>query len=237
MTISVRGGIVDETWRFRYDDEELTLHVKKPNVPHSLRTANQNGFTTRHPWEIFFRVLNEFVWFYGIEVTEIAGGHGDFSANADFRPSDDGYALRLSDFRQKVFEKDQHLALGLYREGISSGSTYYAFLCYARILEIPFKDGKNKGAWIDSEIPNLSSPLAKSMRDRRIHMLGDKPLGKWLQEDGRHALSHANLQSGRIVRDPNSFQDWDDIKWGNTVMQELAERAITKELGVEEKGK
>jgi len=236
MSISIRGGIVDETWSFRYDGEELTLHVQTPGSPHSLRTVNRSGFANRHPWEIFFRVLNELVWFYRIEVRDIAGGHSDYSANADFQTNDDSYAIRLADFKQKVFNEDQHLALGLYREGISSGSTYYAFLCYARILEIPFKNGKCKGDWIEREIPNLKGSLATSMRDRRIHMLCGKPLAKWLQDDGRHGLSHANIQSGQVVRDPNSYQDWEDIKWGNTVMQELAEKAITDELGVETRG-
>lgn len=237
MSISVQGGIVDETWTFRYDGEEVTLHVQKPHSRHSLRTVNRSGFANRHPWEIFFRVLNELVWFYRIEVRDIAGGHGDYAANADFRPNDDAYAIELANFKQKIFKDDQHLALGLYREGASSGSTYYAFLCYARILEIPFNNGKQKGAWIEREILNLQGALATSMRDRRMHMLGGKSLAKWLQEDGRHGLSHANIQSGQVVRDPNSYQDWEDIKWGNTVMQELAEKAITDELGVEKRSR
>lgn len=75
-----------------------------------------------------------------------------------------------------------------------------------------------------------------SMRGRRIRMLGGKPLSMWLKEEGRGALSHANVQSGKVVRDPNSYQDWEDVKWGNTVMHELAEKAIIEELGVERKG-
>lgn len=235
MPISIKDGIVDETWKFPYDGEEVTLYVNKPRVPHSLHIANRTGFKNRHPWEIFFRILNEFVWFYGIEVANVSGGHGDYSASADFLPDDDSYAIRLSNFKQQVFKEDQHLALGFYREGVSSGSAYYAFLCYAKILEIPFKDGKRKGVWIDQELQKLKSPLAISMRDRRIHMLGGKPLGMWLKEEGRDALSHANIQKGKVVRDPNSYQDWDDIKWGNTVMRELAEKVIIEELGVASK--
>lgn len=235
MPISIENGIVDENWEFRYDHEDVTLEVKRQRLPHCLHIQNRSGFKTRHPWEIFFRVLNEFVWFYDIKVNDINGGHGQFSANADFLPSDDGYAIRLDTFKQQVIREDQHLALGLYREAVSSGSTYYEFLCYARILEIPFKVGRAKGAWIDQEIQNLKSDLAVLMRDRRVHMLGEKSLGMWLTENGRHALSHANIQSRQLVRDPNNFQDWDDIKWGNTVMSELAEKAIVDQLGVPKK--
>lgn len=236
MPISIKNGIVDETWHLPYDGEEVTLHVKKPRLPHSLHVSNRTGFKKRHPWEIFFRVLNELVWFYDIEVTNVGGGHGDFAENAEFLPNDDSYAIRLVDFKQQVFDDDQHLALGFYREGVSSGSPYYAFLCYAKILEIPFANGRQKGTWVDQEVQNLKSPLALLMRDRRVHILGGKPLGTWLKEDGRDALSHANVQSGKVVKDPNSYQDWDDIKWGNTVMHELAKKVIIEKLGVATSG-
>lgn len=235
MPISIQNGIVDERWMLNYDGEEVELEVKKPNFPHSLFTKNRKGFKNRHPWEIFFRILNELVWFYDITVQDLNGGHGDYCANINFLPNDDSYAIQLIDFKQQVFEKDQHLALGFFREGVSSGSTYYAFMCYSKILEIPFKDGRSKGAWIEKEIPSLKGELAVSFRDRRVHMLGGKTLGMWLKEDGRNALSHANIQGGSTVRDPNSYQDWDEIKWGNTVMQELAEKAMIDCLKIPKK--
>jgi hypothetical protein len=226
MPISIQNGIVDERWTLNYDGEKVELEVKKPHSPHSLFTTNRKGFKNRHPWELFFRILNEFVWFYDITVQDLNGGYGHYSANINFFPDDDSYAIQLIDFQQQIFEKDQHLALGFFREGVSSGSAYYEFMCYSKILEIPFKDGNSKGAWIEKEIPTLRSELAVSFRDRRVHLLGGKTLGMWLREDGRNALSHANIQGGRTVRDPNSYQDWDEIKWGNAVMQELAEKAM-----------
>ncbi len=235
MPISIENGIVDENWMLTYDGEEVKLEVKQSNLPQTLFITNRKGFRGRHPWEIFFRILNEFVWFYDITIQDVNGGHGEYCANLNYLPNDDSYAIRLFDFKQQVFKDDQHLALGFFREGVSSGSSYYAFLCYAKILEIPFKDGKSKGDWIDHEIPNLKGELAVSLRDRRVHMLGGKTLGMWLKKDGRDALSHANIQSGKTVRDPNSYQDWDEIKWGNTAMRELAEKVIIEKLGVTNK--
>lgn len=236
MPISIRDGIVDKSWVFAYDGEDVTLHVEKPRYPHTLHIANRTGFRRRHPWETFFRILNEFAWYYGVKVKDLNGAHGKYSANANFLPDDDSYAIRLPDFKQQVFKEAQHLALGFFREGMSSGSAYYAFLCYAKILEIPFKDGTEKGIWIDESIQHLESNLAVSMRDRRIDVLGGKTLGLWLQKDGRNALSHAKIQSGKLVRDPNSYRDWNDIKWGNTVMRELAEKVIVEELSVARRG-
>lgn len=232
MSISIEDGIVDESWSFFYDKEKVTLKVEGPKLHHCLFMRNRSGFRGKHPWEIFFRVLNELVWYYDIKVKDISGAHGQFSANANFLPSDDGYAIRLDTFEQQIVRDDQHLALGLYREAVSSGSAYYEFLCYAKILEIPFKDGKSKGAWVDREILNLKGPMAILMRDRKVDMLGEKSLGMWLKEDGRDALSHANIYGRQLVRNPNNFQDWDDIKWGNTVMSELATKVITDQLGV-----
>jgi hypothetical protein len=232
MSISIISGITNESWTLPYDGEEVKLEVKKPGYHHTLFISNRNGFRNRHPWEVFFRLLNELVWYYSIRVQDINGSHGQFCANANFLPHEDSYAIRLSGFKQKVFEENKHLALGFFREGTSSGSAYYAFMCYAKILEIPFKDGRSKGDWIDQEIPKLTGQLAISFRDRRVHMLGEKTLGMWLKEDGRDALSHANIQSQKVVRDPNSYNDWSDIKWGNEVMRELAERVIIEKLGV-----
>lgn len=235
MPIDIASGISDESWNIVYDNETLSLKVERSGQPHALFIKNTKGFD-RHPWEIFFRFLNELVWFYDIEVCEMNGGHGDYCANANFLPSDDNYAIRMCGFSQQVFEVHQHLALGFYREGVSSGSPYYSFLCYAKILEIPFKSGKEKGEWIDQEILNLRSELAVSLRDRKVGILGGKSLGIWLLEDGRHALAHANIHSRNTVRDPNCYQDWDDIKWGNVAMKELAEKVISEKLHVPARG-
>jgi hypothetical protein len=232
MPISIENGITEESWEFEYDKESITLEAEKKRFSHCLRTQNRSGFKNKHPWNIFFRILNEFVWFYDIEVNDIEGMDSQFAANAHFRPSDDGYAVRLDTFKQQITQEDQHLALGIHREAVSSGSPYYEFLCYARILEIPFKNGRDKGDWIDNEILKLKGDLAVRMRDQNVRMLDGKDLGTWLKDNGRHALSHAKIQTNELVRDPNSFKDWEDIKWGNTVMAELAEKAIVDQLKV-----
>jgi len=176
--------------------------------------------------------LNELVWFSDIEVDDLNGGHGEYSANLNFRASDDSYLIQLERFRQQVTTVEQHLALGFFREALSSGSPFYQFMCYAKILEIPFGNGNAKGVWIDEAIDGLHGDLAVTVRDRKIAMLGVKSLGKWLHEDGRNAISHAKIRTGEFVRDPNSFKDWDEIKWGNTVMRELAEKILVEELQV-----
>ena len=138
MTVDIINGITDETWNVEYDNETLKLKVKRSRHPHCVFIQNKKGFKHRHPWEIFFRFFNELVWFCDITIKDVNGGDGAYFANANFLPSDDSYAIKLSSFQQQISDEKQHLALGFYREGVSSGSPYYRFLCYSKILEIPF---------------------------------------------------------------------------------------------------
>ncbi|MEX2578311.1 MAG: methylamine utilization protein MauJ [Verrucomicrobiales bacterium] len=232
MPISIDSGVIDETWIIAYDGREVQVEASKRRFYHTLVTRDRTGFGGNHPFDVFFRVLNELVWFAGIQVDDLNGSHGEYCANLNFRASDDSYLIKLEGFRQQVTTEEQHLALGFFREGLSSGSAFYQFICYSKILEIPFKAGKTKGAWIEQAISGLSGELAVTARDCKIAMLGGKSLGIWLQKDGRNALSHANVRAGKAVRDPNCFKDWDEIKWGNTVMRELAEKTIVEKLHI-----
>lgn len=232
MPISIHGGVIDETWVIDYDGREVQVGVGKRRFHHALVAREREGFDGNHPFDVFFRVLNEFVWFYNIKVDDLNGGHGKYCANLNFRASDDSYLIQLAGFRQQVDTEEQHLALGFFREGLSSGCTFYQFICYAKILEIPFKNGRDKGVWIDGAIKGLRDEMAVTVRDRKITMLEGKSLGMWLKQDGRDALSHANIRGGATVRNPNNFKDWDEIMWGNAVMRELAEKAIVEELHI-----
>lgn len=232
MPISIDNGITDETWVIIYDNREIQVEANKRRFFHTLFAREKNGFVGNHPFDVFFRILNEFVWFSDIRVNDLNGGHGEYCANLNFMVSDDSYLVRLGQFDQQVTTEEQHLALGFFREGISSGSAFYEFICYAKILEMPFKNGKEKSNWIDKAINDLRDDLALTVRDRKIAMLDGKSLEKWLREDGRNALALAKLRGGKTVRDPNSFKDWDEIKWGNTVMRELAEKVIVEELQI-----
>jgi hypothetical protein len=232
MPISIYSGVINETWAIAYDGREIQVEATNQRFHHMFFTRTKTGFGNVHPFDVFFRLMNELVWFSDIKVYDLNGGYSDYLANLNFLASDDSYLIQLARFRQQVNSSEQHLALGFFREGLSSGSAFYQFMCYSKILEIPFKNGKEKGTWIDNAINGLRDDLAISVRDLRISMLGGKSLGEWLLKNGRNALSHANVRSGDIVRDPNNSKDWDEIKWGNTVMRELAEKIILEELHI-----
>lgn len=232
MPISIDNGVINKVWDIEYDGRRLQVEASEQRFHHSLIAKDKTGFRRRHPFDLFFRVLNELVWFNDLRVTNLNGGHGEYCANLNFLAGDDAYMLPLCEFKQQVELKNQHLALGFFREGHSSGSAFYEFICYAKILEIPFKNGKDKGAWIDRAISDLRDEMALTVRDRKVVMLGDKSLGLWLKQDGRDALSHAKILGGATVRDPNCYRDWDEIKWGNIVMRELAEKIMVEDLQI-----
>lgn len=220
-------------WQIDYDGFTLEISVERSGkhyVKCSFREINQKSGKRENYKQAYnstFRFFNEIVWFYNAHIFNVGGGHSHNShVGLYYQVDTEQYLLG---FQQKVFDQKQHLALAFYREAECNESPYYRFLCYAKILEIPFEKGTLKGAWIEEQIPKLEDSLATSFRDRKIAALHDKTLADWLQKDGRHAIAHSNHG---IVRDPNNYDDWDDIKWGNTVMEELAIKLMVEVLGV-----
>ncbi len=213
-----------------YDDFKLEVNVRKREAEHNVKCSFRGKSDFKKAYSSIFRFFNELVWFHDMEVSDINGGHSQNShVFLNYTVNNDSYLL---DFKQQVFEKRQHLALSFFREARCNESPYYRFFCFAKILEIPFTkdEGESKVQWVEDQLNNLTGKLAVSFRDRKINNLCGRNLAKWLHENGRNAIAHARLEE--ITRDPNNYDDWDEIKWANEIMEELAEQLIIKKLGV-----
>jgi hypothetical protein len=225
--------IIDEVFmgqifNIPYDKFNLEVRVEKMQKKHNVKCSFCSKGNHKEAYESIFRFFNELVWFYHMRISDVNGGHSQGShVFLNYSANSERYLLYFS---QKVHEQKQHLALGFFREALCNESPYYRFLCFDKILQTPFSSAKFKGEWIVAQIPSLADELAKNFRDRRIKELSNKTLADWLYEDGRHALVHATL--GRFIRNPNNYDDWDQIKWANTVMEDLARKCITDKLGV-----
>lgn len=232
----VKQAFMSKPWHLEYDNFDLEIQVEKLSTSHSLicrYTKKKDGSPAQEKdaFRSIFRFFNEIVWFYQEHISDISGGTSQGShVFLAYKVRGEEY---LPHFKQRVFEDRQHLALAFYREAECNESPYYRFLCFSKILEIPFKkkEGSLKVNWIKEQIPNLEGSSASAFRDKKMATLKDKTLADWLYKDGRHAIAHAN--KGELVRDPNSFDDWQEILWANTIMEELASRAITQLLKVE----
>ena len=109
-------------------------------------------------------------------------------------------------------------------------------MCFAKILEIPFKkmDETGKGGWIDATIPKLKNSMAVLYRDKKLKILGNQKLGDWLHQEMRHAIAHAGVSmlKQQVIRNPNDYEDWQETVWANTVMMELATTLIIQQLKI-----
>ncbi len=219
---------IGHTFNIKYDNFNLEVRVAKMRKEHNVKCSYRSVKDYKKAFQSIFRFFNELVWFYGMHISDINGGHSQGShVFLNYSANNERYLLS---FAQKVHDEKQHLAIGFYREALCNESPYYRFLCFDKILQVPFQDGKLKGEWLQAQLSFLDDELAKNFRDRRIKELSDKTLADWLYEDCRHALAHARL--GQFIRDPNNYDDWDQIKWANTVMEELAKKCIINKLGV-----
>ncbi|WP_044557260.1 methylamine utilization protein MauJ [Halobacteriovorax marinus] len=223
---------MSKPWELQYDGSKLIINVAKLSVQHNVRCFFSHPKTEHDAHESLFRFFNEVSWFQKTSISNINGCivHGS-NVYYNYNINQESYLL---EFEQRVFDKKQHLGLGFFREAISNESPFYRLLCFYKILEVPFEKSKHKDKveWIKECITTLESELACSFRDRKVHYLGGKSLDEWLYIDGRHGVAHAHLN--HPVRDPNNYQDWEDIKWANTVLEELAKKTIVQKLSVQE---
>ncbi|MBW7910716.1 MAG: hypothetical protein H3C49_05510 [Alphaproteobacteria bacterium] len=231
----VKHIFMSKPWYLEYDNFEFEIEVKKLSISHSVicrYTKKKDGSPAneKDAFKSIFRFFNEIVWFHQGHISDINGGTSQGShVSLNYRVRGEEY---LPGFKQRVFEDRPHLALAFYREAECNESPYYRFLCFSKILETPFKkkEAPLKVNWIKQQILNLEDSIGTHFRDRKMATLKDKTLEDWLYEDGRHAIAHAN--EGRLVRDPNNYDDWQDIVWANTIMEELARKTITQLLNV-----
>jgi len=130
-----------------------------------------------------------------------------------------------------VENEKQRKAIALFRQAFSNPNPYFQFLFYWHVVGI----GKKKPSdWIDEthkkkEIGGLSDYLT------RLHLVGNRPLGKYLHEDCRNAIAHINRSHGRREL---RIDDLDDLErfWISTyVVKEFARFYIKNELGLNKK--
>jgi hypothetical protein len=119
------------------------------------------------------------------------------------------------------------LALALYREAISLQGPAYAFLGFARVINILYRRGVAQKQWINRTIPLITD---REARDRIAILAGAyADVGEYLYDSGRCAIAHA---FGSPVVDPDNPNDILRLMGDLIVVRALAEYLIEHELGV-----
>ena len=222
---------MNQSFNIEYDNLGFEINIRKREEEHNVKCSFRSKSNYKEAYGSIFRFFNELVWFYDMQVFDINGGHSqDSHVFLNYSVNSDQYLLIFS---QKVHDKRQHLALAFFREAMCNESPYYRFLCFDKILQIPFtkqQQKTHKVPWIKSQLSQLTDKLAVNFSNKIMKNLNNKSLADWLYKDGRHPIAHANL--GKFIRDPNNYDHWNEIKWANTVMQDLAKKCIVDKLGV-----
>jgi hypothetical protein len=120
-------------------------------------------------------------------------------------------------------------ALAFWREGKRLDEVHdgYAFLSFYKVIESQFRDGRDRGRWIATNIDKLTDRAAKRVAELRAAGLD---VANHLFESGRCAVAHASLE-GEII-DPDIPADRKRLSADLIVIEELARAYIRDELGV-----
>lgn len=119
-------------------------------------------------------------------------------------------------------------AMAFYREGVSIGNPFYAYLSLYKAFSVAVPNGKGREAWINAALPTLTSRTAVE----RLNVLvqGGVDIAKHLYDGNRHSIAHANKEP---FVNPDRDDDRRRIALDIPLMRELAESAIEQNLGVD----
>lgn len=119
-------------------------------------------------------------------------------------------------------------ALSLYREGVSSGSKFYGFLNFYKIVQIPFSDTTKFNNWIAENAPRMRPFDDKYFKNDLAE--SKMTIADYLRTANRNAITHVNLQSGQPVVNPDEIEDLHRVSNSLNLVRDLARFAIREKM-------
>ena len=154
-----------------------------------MGSNNQNDH--RHAFETVSELLSIMCFQTRSALLSTFGASGPTRLNPMIRQprklADTVYPSGIEIRSERPMTPNRKLALALYREGMNSESRYYRFLCYYKILQIPFL-GKAVVAWINSHA--LPEGRVSSERVRELFRDGVTDIADYLYDTWRNAIAH-----------------------------------------------
>ena len=220
----------EHSFKVNYQGREIEIISGAQEQIHRSRSFIYSKDEIKNAFKDISHLLNEFSWHFdlGIELFSCLVNFGGLidEGTKNYLPRFQN--VIADNFKQTIFNEKQHLALGFFREALSSNSPYYKFQSYYKIIEIPFKTGNKKGEWIKQCLKNLKYSKNSIERMKRN---GVQEIADWLFINGRNALNHAYAKRKKII-DISDYEDWDNIKWANEIVKEIAEVTMQKQLKI-----
>jgi|Wag4MinimDraft_17_1082658.scaffolds.fasta_scaffold00192_3 hypothetical protein len=215
-----------------YDNIKIEIKKGEEDSIHNLFIETNKNHKEKD-FEAGLRFLSELAWLYNCKIIYLTSAFSSDTKLPVDAPNQ-GFnrilnVINLKYYKQVAFNDEQKLALGIYKEGISSNSIFYKFLSFFKIINIKNGTGSDQKEWINNNIKKLknSKTKVKKLKNNEI-----SNIGKHLYESGRCAIAHANTQP---VVDANKFQDIQRISSDTFIIKELAEIFIKEELNVKDK--
>lgn len=210
-----------------YNDHLLYIKRGDKNHGHELHVE----LDIDKGYEIGFCFLSELSWLFDTRIEYFTGGASSYknSFNVAGRHFNRvGNGIYLDDYTQVANTKKQKIALGLYKEGLSSNSPFYKFLSFFKIINMFHPTGKSQKKWINDHISVITSnlPILLELKKKRTSV------GEHLYHSGRCAIAHCNYSNGKTIINPDNPKDVRRINSEYRLMQEFAKYIIEKELKV-----
>lgn len=215
-----------------YNNTKIEIEKGKKDSIHNLFIKTNNNQKAKD-FEAGLCFLSELAWLYKSKIIYLTSAFSSDNklpvdvSNQSFNRVLN--AINLKYYKQVATNDEQKLALGIYREGISSNSIFYKFLSFFKIINIKNSSGYFQKKWINNNIKKIKKSREKL---EKIKNNESTNIGEYLYESGRCAIAHAN--SNPIV-DANKFQDIKRISFDTYIIKELAEIFIKEELNIKDK--
>lgn len=119
-------------------------------------------------------------------------------------------------------------ALAFFREGLSSGNPFYAFLNFFKVISLFSTNGTDRERWMKDALPRMDYPRAKE-RYADLHASGMADVGSYLYLEGRNAIAHAEKKP---YISPDRLEDHQRIDDDLPMLQNLAAIAIEESCGL-----
>ncbi|MBI3590512.1 MAG: hypothetical protein HY094_03925 [Candidatus Melainabacteria bacterium] len=216
---------------------ELLLRPETSDHSASVVIKLNKEIDSKKALEITRGFLSALSWIERINIkdTITTGGSSPIyvgnSKKFDFRV----YSLGIfeEEFLPEVSNKQQKLALALYREAQYLNSIFYQFLSFYKIINVLYKRDKDQINWINQAVKKIErgNTIRTSEGVDRIIELerGGKDIGKYLYVSCRCAVAHANPKNNM---NPESLEDEQKLQNDMPIIKRLAEYFIENELGI-----
>jgi hypothetical protein len=130
-----------------------------------------------------------------------------------------------------IENKNQRVALALFREANASNSTYLSFLFFWQVLEVA-AGGQRLQNFVDKELRRSPAGLRLHREDLEHLSLGGRSLGQYLLEDCRHAIAHFTRTPGKKGIDLDGTEDRRRLVHSVRVAKAFAEFYIREKLNL-----